>query len=173
MLNGAIMARPAIPLLNELLLTQIDFRITGCRCLGVWVDFFFFSFPENDCQSSFPFQLSGLLEWHRSYHCQRYSAVRTVTHSEYYRHFSPQRAPMLLLLAVRRLPSAISGSGGPAAVELARLLPAFCCTGHRSLCLLQAASCRVVNATFFCFWGKKIVKCPFQHFFMSKKPNKP
>lgn len=122
------------------------------RCLG-W--FFFFSFPENDCQSSFPFQLSGLLEWHRSYHCQRYSAVRTVTHSEYYRHFSPQRAPMLLLLAVRRLPSAISGSGGPAAAELARLLPAFCCAGHRSLCLLQAASCRVVNATFFCFWGKK------------------
>lgn len=27
---------PAIPLLNELLLTQIGFRITGHRCLGVW-----------------------------------------------------------------------------------------------------------------------------------------
>lgn len=71
------------------------------RCLG-------FLLLENDCQSSFSFQLSSLLKQRHSCHGKRSSAVCTATQSERL-HTSPSRActsPPAVLAACRLLSEA-------------------------------------------------------------------
>lgn len=108
---------PAIPLLNELLLAQIDFRITLHRCLGVWVWGFFclkmivslhFPFSFQACWNDSIPVIANVIQ-----PCELWLILKD------HRHFPPRRAPILLLLAVCRLPSAISRSGVRAAAELA------------------------------------------------------
>lgn len=145
---------PAIPLLNELLLTQIDFRITGHRCVGIWVvggGFWFISgffclfvwgFLIVVCYFSFsfffPLKTIVSLHFHFSFQACWNSSIPVIANViqpcelwlilKDYTHFPPWCAPILLLFAVCGLPAASRGQGDMLLQScLASLLPASCC----------------------------------------------